>query len=327
MNPDRPRIVVLDGSALNPGDLSWEPLQALGQCTIHDRTTPNEVLVHAEDAQILLTNKVALSGNTISALGKLKYIGVTATGVNVVDSAAAAEQGILVTNVPSYGTSSVAQMVFAHVLHHTQHVGEHADAVRSGRWSASEDWCFWDRPLVELSGLTMGIVGLGQIGRAVARLAHAFGMTVLAATLTAPNKNDNDGGDYVRIVPLDTLFRESDVVSLHCPLTPETEGLVNHERLALMKETSLLINTARGPLVNEAALAEALNTGRIAGAGLDVLSAEPPPADNRLLAAKNCYVTPHIAWATRAARSRLLQCVIENVAAYLAGKPINVVGP
>lgn len=320
MIPDHPRIVVLDGFTLNPGDLSWEPLRALGQCMIHDRTSPDEVLARGEDAQILLTNKVVLSGEAISALEKLQYIGVTATGVNVVDLVAAAERGIVVTNVPSYSTPSVAQMVFAHVLHHTQHVGGHADAVRSGRWSVTEDWCFWDRPLVELSGRTMGVIGLGQIGRAVARLASAFGMTVLAATRTAGSAAEN-----VRIVELDTLFRESDVVSLHCPLTPETEGLVNRERLALMKPSALLINTARGPLVNEADLAEALNTGIIAGASLDVLSTEPPPADNPLLTAPNCAITPHIAWATKAARSRLLQCVTENVAAYLDGKPTNVV--
>jgi glycerate dehydrogenase len=230
MNPDQPRIVVLDGFAMNPGDLSWEPLEALGQCTFHDRTSTDEVLARCEDTQILLTNKVVLSGEMISTLGKLKYIGITATGVNVVDIAAAAEQGVLVANVPSYSTPSVAQMVFAHVLHHTQHVGKHADAVRSGRWSAAAGWCFWDSPLAELSGLTMGVVGLGQIGRAVARLADAFGMTVLAATRT-----DGDVPGYVRVVPLDTLFRESDVLSLHCPLTPETEGLVNHERVALIK--------------------------------------------------------------------------------------------
>ena len=320
MNPDQPRIVVLDGLTLNPGDLSWEPLQSLGQCTIHDRTSPDEVLARAEDAQIVLTNKAVVSGETIAALGELQYIGVTATGVNVVDLSAAAERDILVTNVPSYSTSSVAQMVFAHLLHHTQHVAEHAEAVRSGRWSAAEDWCFWDRPLVELSGLTMGIVGLGQNGRAVAQLAHSFDMRVVAATRTS-----GSAADYVRIVELDTLFRESDVVSLHCPLTPETEGLVNHERLAQMKPSALLINTARGPLVNEGALAEALNSGKVAGAGLDVFSAEPPTADNPLLTAKNCTITPHIAWATRASRERLLASVIENIEAYLNGRPINVV--
>lgn len=317
---DQPRITVLDGFAVNPGDLSWEPLQALGKCTVYERTPANLLLTHAKDAEILLTNKVVLSGKTIAALEQLKYIGVTATGVNVVDVAAAAQRAILVTNVPSYSTSSVVQMVFAHILHHTQHVGAHADAVRSGRWTASSDWCFWDYPLVELSGLTMGIVGLGKIGGAVAQIARAFGMTVLATTRT-----NDDTSENVQVVDLDTLLRNSDVVSLHCPLTPETEGLINRQRLALMKQSALLINTARGPLVEEGALAEALNAGQIAGAGLDVLSTEPPPADNPLLSAKNSTITPHIAWATRATRLRLLQCVVDNVAAYLAGKPRNVV--
>jgi len=316
---DRPQIVVLDGFTLNPGDLSWEPLLAIGQCEIYDRTQPDEILARAANAQLLLTNKVELSGATISALEPLKYIGVMATGVNVVDLAAASEQGIVVTNVPSYSTSSVAQMVFGHILHHALHVGEHSEAVRSGRWSAAKDWCFWDRPLFELSGMTMGIVGLGQIGRAVARLARAYDMTVLATTRTA-----NGDEDSIQIVDLDTLFRESDVVSLHCPLTPETEGLVNSSRLELMKPSALLINTARGPLIDEAALAEALNKDRIAGASLDVLSTEPPAVDNPLLTAKNCVVTPHIAWATQASRERLLSDVIENMVAFLNGKPVNV---
>jgi len=315
-----PRIVVLDGFTLNPGDLSWDKLQTLGRCTIYDRTPPEEVLDRTRDAEIVLTNKVELSRETIFALPDLKYIGVTATGVNVVDLAAARECGVVVTNVPSYATPSVAQMVLAHMLNLSQHVAEHAEAVRMGRWTSAVDWCFWDYPLVELAGLTMGIVGLGETGLATAQLAQVFGMKVLAATRTA-----QDVPDFVRIVDLDTLFRTSDVVSLHCPLTPETAGLVSRQRLALMKKTALLVNTGRGPLVDEAALAEALNTGSIAGAGLDVLSVEPPPADNPLLSARNCYITPHIAWATRAARSRLLECAVENVAAFLAGKLRNVV--
>ena len=320
MNPGRLRIVVLDGFAMNPGDLSWLPLEAIGPCAIYDRTSPDELVERAANAQILLTNKCVLSGAAISSLEQLEYIGVTATGVNVVDLAAAAQRGITVTNVPSYSAASVAQMVFAHVLHHAQHVGHHAEAVRAGRWSSAKDWCFWDRPLVELAGLTMGIVGLGQIGKSVAQLAHAFGMRVLAATRSGCSTDE-----IAQLVELDELFRTSDIISLHCPLTPETEGLVNSDRLALMKPTALLVNTARGPLVDEATLTEALNTGKLAGASLDVLSTEPPPADNPLVAAKHCAITPHIAWATRASRKRLLTCVVENLSAYLAGKPINVV--
>ena len=315
-----PQIVVLDGYTLNPGDLSWNMLEGLGPCTVYDRTPPREVLERARDAEILLTNKVVLARKTIVALPHLKYIGVTATGVNVVDLAAAGERSIVVTNVPSYATPSVAQMVLAHVLNLTQRVAAHAEAVRTGRWTSAVDWCFWDYPLVELAGLTMGIVGLGETGRATARLAQAFGMNVLATTRTV-----RDVPDAVQIVDLDALFRTSDVVSLHCPLAPETAGLVNRERLALMKQTALLINTGRGPLVDETALAEALNSGGIAGAGLDVLSVEPPPADNPLLSAKNCFLTPHIAWATKASRERLLESVAENVAAFLSGNPRNVV--
>lgn len=315
-----PQIVVLDGFTLNPGDLSWSMIQALGRCAVYDRTPPGEVCERAHDAEIVLTNKVELSRETILALPNLRYIGVTATGVNVVDLAAAGERGIVVTNVPSYATPSVAQMVFSHVLNLTQRVAAHAEAVRTSRWTSAVDWCFWDYPLVELAGLTMGVVGLGETGLVTAHLAQAFGMNVLAAARTI-----RDIPEFVQIVDLDTLFRTSDVVSLHCPLTPETAGLVNRQRLALMKQTALLINTGRGPLVDEGALAEALNAGSIAGAGLDVLSVEPPPADNPLLSAKNCCITPHIAWATKASRERLLERVVENVAAFLAGNPRNVV--
>lgn len=320
MSSKPPRIVVLDGYSLNPDDLSWDGLNALGDCTIHDRTPVEEIDDRAEAAEIVLTNKVVLSKASLATLDQLKYIGVTATGYNIVDVAAARRQGIVVTNVPIYGTRSVAQMVFAHLLNLTQHVGEHSQSVRNGRWTNAIDWCFWDFPLVELEGLTMGIVGLGRIGRATAELAHAFGMNVIASS-----RSNKAGSDFVRFVELDTLFRESDVVSLHCPLTPETENLVNRERLASMKPTAFLINTSRGQLIDEAALAEALDAGKIAGAGLDVLSVEPPPEDNPLLRAKNCYVTPHIAWATQSSRRRLLETAVENVAAFLAGNPQNVV--
>jgi glycerate dehydrogenase len=316
----QPRIVVLDGYTLNPGDLSWDKLRALGRCEVYDRTPPGDILSCSRDSDILLTNKVELSREIILALPNLKYIGVTATGVNVVDLPTAAKREIVVTNVPRYATASVAQMVMAHVLNLTQHVASHSDAARKGRWTSAVDWCFWDLALVELAGLTMGIVGWGETGQATARLAEAFGMKVLAAS-----RSKTDVPDNVRLVDLDTLFLESDVVSLHCPLTPETRMLVNRQRLALMKSSALLINTGRGPLVDEAALAEALNSGQLAGAGLDVLAEEPPPADNPLLSAKNCYITPHIAWATQSARSRLLESVIENVAAFLAGQPRNVV--
>jgi len=320
MSSQTPKIVVLDGFALNPGDLSWEKLQGLGQCEIFDRTPIEETLLHAREAEVILTNKAPLSRETIEGLPQLRYIGVTATGYNIVDVEAAREREIPVTNVPIYGTGSVAQMVFAHLLNLTQHTSEHAKSVHEGRWTSAIDWCFWDFPLVELEGLTMGIVGLGRIGRAAAKLADAFGMKVIAAS-----RSRTGVPDYVETVEMDTLFRESDVVSLHCPLTPETQELVNVERLGMMKRSAFLINTSRGPLIDEAALASALESGEIAGAGLDVLSTEPPSADNPLLRAKNCYVTPHIAWATHSSRGRLLDTAVENVAAFLAGKPRNVV--
>jgi glycerate dehydrogenase len=314
------RIVVLDGFTLNPGDLDWAELQSLGECAIYDRTSPSELAGRAAEAEILLTNKTQLSGGDIQGLPRLKYIGVLATGTNVVDLAAARARGIPVTNVPTYGTRSVAQMTFALLLELAHHTGHHAQTVREGRWTRSVEWCYWDFPLVELEGLTMGIVGFGRIGGAVAELAAAFGLKVLACDPTA-----GAAPPFVRLVELDTLFRESDIVSLHCPLTPQTAGLVNASRLALMKPASFLLNTSRGPLVDEVALAEALNSGRIAGAAMDVLAVEPPPAGNPLLTARNCIITPHLAWATRAARSRLMKIAVENVRAFLRGKPQNVV--
>jgi glycerate dehydrogenase len=251
----------------------------------------------------------------------LKYIGVLATGYNVLDIEAAHERGIVVTNVPAYSTPSVGQLVFAHLLNLAHHVGHHAETVRSGRWSSSPDFCYWDTPLIELSGLTLGIIGFGRIGRTTAKLALAFGMKVIAYDIIKPSRMP----EGCQFVGLEDVFRDSDVVSLHCPLTSQTEKIVNRERLTLMKKTAFLINTGRGPLVDEQALAEALNNERIAGVGLDVLSSEPPEKDNPLLKAKNCFITPHIAWATRAARERLLKVVVGNVAAYLAGKPQNVV--
>jgi glycerate dehydrogenase len=313
------QIVVLDGHTLNPGDLSWADLEALGRCKVYERTPPDEIVSRAAEAEIVLTNKAALSRETIGRLPQLRYIGVTATGYNIVDVAAARERNIPVCNVPDYAAQSVVQMVFAHLLNFTLHVADHARGVAAGRWSRSPDFAYWDFSLIEVAGLTMGVVGFGRIGRATAQVALAMGMKVLACDkVTAAFAG-------VGFVGLDELLRQSDVVSLHCPLMPETHHLVNAERLALMKRSAYLINTGRGPLVDEAALAAALRAGQIAGAGLDVLSSEPPPADHPLLTAPNCQITPHIAWATRAARKRLLDVTVSNVRAFLAGTPQNVV--
>jgi glycerate dehydrogenase len=319
------KIVVLDGYTLNPGDLSWKELEALGDFAVYDRTSRDELLERAGEAEIVLTNKVVLDREIIGMLPKLRYIGVLATGFNVVDVEAAREKGVPVTNVPAYSTASVAQMVFALLLELTQHVGHHAHLSRWGHWSESKDFCFWDRPLVELDGLTLGVVGFGAIGRRVARIGKAFGMNVLVHTAHPENYRHSPEAEGVRFDDLDDLFSESDVISLHCPLTPETKGMVDTRRLALMKPTAYLINTGRGPLIDEEALAAALKEKQLAGAGLDVLSAEPPPGNNPLLTAPNCFVTPHIAWATRAARERLMATVAANVRAFLVGKPKNVV--
>lgn len=315
-------IVVLDGYTLNPGDLSWDDLKVLASCDIYDRTSSEQLHSRAKYADILITNKCPLRKEHFVELPKLKYIGVTATGYNIVDIGAAKERKIVVTNVPTYGTRSVAQMTFALLLELTQHVGHHSRRVSEGAWTESDDWCFWDRPLIELEDRVMGIVGFGRIGRAVADLALAFGMQVQIATRSQPDDIPNG----VRIVELDELFRASDVVSLHCPLTPETDQLVNADRLELMKPSAFLLNTSRGPLIDEKALANALNSERIAGAAVDVLSIEPPTANNPLLSAKNCLITPHIAWATRSARARLMNIAVENVRAFLAGRPVNIVG-
>jgi glycerate dehydrogenase len=313
-------IVVLDAFTLNPGDLDWTELQSLGPCAIYDRTPPAELPRRAANADILLTNKTELASAVIQNLPALKYIGVLATGTNVVDLAAARARGIPVTNVPAYSTKSVAQLTFALLLELAQHAGHHAQTVREGRWTRSLDFCYWDYPLLELDELTLGIVGFGRIGQAVAALGAAFGMKVLAFH---PKAGAPPPG--VRFLDLESLFRESDVVTLHCPLTPQTANLVNARRLSLMKPTAFLLNTSRGPVVDEPALADALNSGRIAGAALDVLSTEPPRADNPLLTAKNCLITPHLAWATRAARSRLMKIAVENVRSFLRGQPQNVV--
>ena len=315
------KIVILDGYAANPGDLSWDELKALGECEIYDRTQPSQVLERAAGAEVVLTNKTNLRAEQLAALPQLKYIGVMATGYNVVDTEAARQRGILVSNIPAYSTNSVAQLVFAHLLNIAQQVQHHNEAVHNRRWNQSPDFCFWDMPLLELHGLKMGIVGLGHTGLATARIALGFGMEVYAYTSKSPLQLQAE----IHKMELDELFRQCDVISLHCPLTDSTRHLVNAERLATMKPTAILINTARGPLVDEAALAAALNAGTIAAAGVDVLSEEPARADNPLLAAKNCYITPHIAWGSSAARQRLMQILVENVKSYMDGKPINIV--
>ncbi|MCF7837413.1 MAG: D-2-hydroxyacid dehydrogenase [Candidatus Marinimicrobia bacterium] len=317
------RLVVLDGYTLNPGDLSWDAMAALGELEVHERTPPDQVLERAAGAGTVLTNKTVLGADLLQQLPDLRYIGVLATGYNVVDIAAAAAQGIVVTNVPSYGTESVAQMVFAHVLNLTQRVADHAKTVHDGRWSESRDFCYWDYPLLELSGRIMGVVGLGRIGRRVAQIAAAFGMEVLGFDPALQSADSLP----VELVDLDALLRRSDVVSLHCPLTDHTRGLINRERLGWMKPRAFLINTSRGPLVDQQALAKALASGDLAGAGLDVLDEEPPPADNPLLSAPRCFVTPHIAWATREARQRLMNIAVQNVQAFLRHEPVNVITP
>ena len=313
------KIVVLDGYGLNPGDLSWEGMGALGELTVYDRTSPSELLVRSEGAEALITNKTLISAGDMAALPHLKYIGVLATGYNVVDIEAAKARGIVVTNIPAYSTSSVAQMVFAHILNITQRVGYYASENIQGRWSKNADFCYWDTNLVELDGKKMGIVGFGNIGQATARIAQAFGMQICVYS-SKPQFALPSG---IKKMELDELFAKCDVVSLHCPLTPDTKEMVNAERLKIMKPNAILINTGRGPLVNEQDLADALNEGRIAGAGLDVLSVEPSVEDNPLLSAKNCFVTPHIAWATLEARTRLMEIAVNNLKSYKEGRIIN----
>lgn len=313
------KIVVLDGYGLNPGDLSWSAWETLGELKVYDRTSPSELLERSEGAEVLITNKTLITANDMALLPELKYIGVLATGYNVVDIDEAKARGIVVTNIPAYSTASVAQMVFAHILNITQRVGYYADENIRGRWTNNADFCYWDTNLVELDGKKMGIVGYGNIGKATARIALAFGMEVLAYT----SKEQKDLPQGVKKATLDELFAESDVISLHCPLTPDTKELVNANRLKAMKPNAILVNTGRGPLINEQDLADALNEGQIAGAGLDVLSVEPSVAGNPLLSAKNCFITPHIAWATKEARTRLMDIAINNLRSYQEGNIIN----
>jgi glycerate dehydrogenase len=315
----RPRIVVLDGHTLNPGDLSWDSLKALGDATIHERSASGELLERLRGAQATLTNKVPLNRELLERLPDLRYIGVTATGYNIVDVEGARRLNIVVTNVPAYGTDSVAQTVFALLLELTHRVGHHSATVRDGKWARCPDFTYQDFPLVELAGLTLGIIGYGRIARKVAMIAEAFGMHILVA------RHRDDLQSPYPTSGVDEVFRRADVLTLHCPLTPATKDIVNAERLALMKPTAFLVNTSRGPLIDEPALANALNTGQIAGAGLDVLSIEPPPLDHPLYRAKNCFITPHYAWATKAARQRLMDVSVKNLAAFFADSPQNVV--
>ncbi len=317
------KLTVLDGYCLNPGDLSWDGLRRFGEVEVFDRTPADRVAERAAGAELVFTNKTPLPAAVLDRLPALRYIGVLATGYNIVDVEAAKARGIVVTNIPTYGTASVAQFVFALLLELCHNVRLHADAVRAGEWSRSPDWSFWKTPLVELEGKTMGIVGFGRIGRQVGRIADAMGMRVLAHDTHRGEAPDWPG---FRWAGIDELLRESDVVSLHAPLFPETRGLIHAGTLGSMKPTAFLINTSRGPLVVDRDLADALNRGVIAGAGLDVLSIEPPGPENPLLAARNCLITPHMAWATREARARLMDLAVENVAAFLAGQPVNVVG-
>ncbi len=315
------KIIILDAKALNPGDLSWEPIKRLGSVDIYDNTADGLVIQRCKDADAIIINKTVVNNELLEKLPKLKYVGVTATGYNVVDTAASRQRGVTVTNVPSYSTDSVAQMTISLLLEMCNNVGLHSESVKSGDWCDSDTFCYWKKPLVELTGLRMGLVGFGHIGQAVAKIARAFGMQI---AVTGTSKNPADYPDTL-FLPLNELLSTSDVVSLHCPLTTENAKMINKQRLDLMKKNAMLINTARGGLIDEQALADALNSGQIAGAAVDVLSSEPPQCANPLLTAENCFITPHIAWATRASRNRLMDVVVKNVEAFINGTPVNVV--
>ena len=315
------RAVILDGFCENPGDLSWETAAQLCDLTVYERTAPEEIVRRAAGAQIVVVNKVPLTREIIEQLPELRFVAILATGYNIIDIEACKEHGIPVANIPSYSTDSVAQYVFGFILQHACRVAEHSAAVHDGAWAACPDFTFRVAPICELAGKTLGIVGFGKIGQKVSEIGKAFGMRILAHT-AHPEKYDVAG---VQFVDLDTLAAEADFLTLHCPLTAQTKALVNENFLAKMKKTAFLVNTSRGPVVDEQALAEALNAGRLAGAGADVLSTEPPKADNPLLTAKNCYITPHIAWAPLETRQRLMDIFVENLRAFLHGAPINIV--
>ncbi len=318
------KIVVLDGYTENPGDLSWEPLKQLGDLTVYDRTPVSdrdEIIRRIGDAQVVFTNKTPLDRQVMEACPGLKFISVLATGYNVVDVACARERGIPVSNIPSYGTDAVGQFAIALLLEICHHIGHHDQAVKAGRWTSSPDWCFWDYPLIELAGKTMGVIGFGRIGRKTGQIAAAMGMKVLAY-----DRNETEEGrQLAEYTDLDTLLARSDVIALHCPLFPETEGIICRETIAKMKDGVIILNNSRGPLIVEADLAEALNAGKVYAAGLDVAREEPIPADSPLLTARNCILTPHISWAPRESRQRIMDMSAENLRAYLAGTPIHVV--
>lgn len=316
------KIVVLDGHTLNPGDLSWEGVERLGTTVIFDRTRPDEIVERASDADAVLSNKVPVRKETLKALDRLRYIGVTATGVDIVDLEAARAANVTVSNVPAYGTNSVAQFTIGLLLELCHRIGKHAEAVNNGGWCASEDWSFTLTPQTELASKTLGVIGYGRIGRQVAETGHALGMRILACSR---NHTNTPGWDGFAWAPLETLLAASDVVTLHCPLTSETQGLISATRLATMKSSALLLNTSRGALVDSAALAEALTRRMIAGAAMDVLSQEPPPLNHPLLSAPNCILTPHMAWASREARARCMKTTVDNLAAFAAGRPQNIV--
>ncbi|MCO6529330.1 D-2-hydroxyacid dehydrogenase [Lactobacillus sp.] len=318
------KIVNLDSYALNPGDLDWSPLKELGDCTFYDRTPvndDNEILKRIGDAEIVLTNKTPLDEHVISTAPNLKYIGVTATGYNVIDTEAATKANIPVTNIPTYGTDAVAQFTFALLLEITSHVGLHNQLVHDGRWSSNPDFTFWVKPLMELQGKTLGLIGFGSIAKKVAEIGHAFSMNIIFYN----HRPKTDLPNYVKQVSLEELYQQSDIISLHVPQTPETTEMINQEAISQMKDGVILINTARGGLISEKDVADALNDGKIAAAGVDVVQKEPIPADSPLLSAKNCYITPHIAWAPRETRNRLLGIVVDNLQAFLNGEKLNVV--
>lgn len=317
------KIVVLDGYAMNPGDLTWEGLQELGDVVIYDRSTETEIIERAKGAEIVLTNKVSVPAHIMEALPELKYIGVMATGYNIIDMDFAKKRNIVVTNVPGYSTPSVVQLTFSLLLELCYHTQHHSDAVMQGKWSASPDFSFWDYPLTELAGKTLGIIGFGSIGQKVADVGAAFGMDILAYSRTQTDQSHRKNFKWV--AQQEELLTQADVVSLHCPLTPQTENLINAESLSLMKPSAILINTSRGGLIDAQALADALNQGRISAAGIDVLAVEPPPVDTPLFKAKNCLITPHIAWATKESRLRLMDVVVGNIKSFLTGQSVNVI--
>jgi glycerate dehydrogenase len=317
------KIVVLDGYTLNPGDLSWDGLINLGEVVLHDRTPNDKIIERSKDAEILITNKTPFTQETIDTLPNLKYIGVLATGYNIIDTVAAKRNNIIVTNVPAYSTTSVAQLTFALLLELCHHVQCHSDAVMGGKWAISDDFCYRDYPLIELAGKTFGIIGFGSIGKKVADIATVFGMDIIASSRSQTDESDRKNFRWGQI---EEVLEQADVVSIHCPLLPETRGLINAGSLKRMKKSAFILNTSRGPIIVEQDLADALNNGIIAGAGLDVLSHEPPTKDNPLFKAKNCIITPHIAWATKEARVRLMDVAVSNLAAFINGNPVNVVG-